>query len=159
VDTAGGGSEGDFAAVQVLDVGTGMQCAELQERLRPAELAVLCLELAREYGDALMAVERNNHGSAVLALLEAVPGVRLFRQSGQAGWLTSAASKPEVVARLGALLQQETRRFMSRRLLGECRTFVRDERGHTGAASGAHDDLVMSMAIAQAVRAEVVAKG
>jgi hypothetical protein len=156
VDTAGGGEDGDFAAVQVLDLATGMQCAELQQRLRPAELAAFCVELAREYNDALVAVERNNHGSAVLALLESRPGVRVYRQGGQAGWLTSAASKPEVVARLGALLQQEPGRFMSRRLLGECRTFVRDERGHAGAAIGAHDDLVMSMAIAQAVRAEVL---
>lgn len=39
VDTAGGGQEGDYAVVQVVDLQTGMQCAELQERLRPAELA------------------------------------------------------------------------------------------------------------------------
>jgi hypothetical protein len=44
--------------------------------------------------------------------------------------------------------------FMSRRLLAECRTFVAGERGKTGAASGAHDDLVMAMAVAQAVRVE-----
>jgi len=39
-------------------------------------------------------------------------------------------------------------------LLGECRTFVAGEKGRAGAASGAHDDLVMSMAVAQAVRGE-----
>ncbi len=155
-DTAGGGADGDFAAVQVVDVLTGMQCAELQERLRPAELAEVCVTLASEYGQATVAVERNNHGAAVLALLEMRPEVKLYRQGGQAGWLTTAASKPEGLARLGGLLQQTPERFFSRRMLGECRTFVSDERGRTGAASGAHDDLVMSMAIAQAVRAQVL---
>jgi hypothetical protein len=156
VDTAGGGEDGDFAAVQVLDLATGAQCAELQERLRPAALAKLCVELAKEYGDAVIAVERNNHGAAVLALLESQPEARCYRQGGQAGWLTSAVSKPEIVARLGRLLQNTPELFMSKRLLAECRTFVLDERGRAGAVGGAHDDLVMSMAIAHAVRAELV---
>ena len=158
VDTAGGGAEGDFAAVQVLDVQTGIQCAELQERMRPAALAEICEQLAKVYQGALVAVERNNHGAAVLALLETRPGVRLYRQGGQTGWLTSAASKPEMIARLGTLLQQTPERFLSRRLLAECRTFVADEHGRAGAVAGAHDDLVMAMALGQAVRAEELAK-
>ncbi len=53
VDSAGGGEDGDFAAVQVVELGTGLQCAELRERLRPEELARASVELAREYGGAL----------------------------------------------------------------------------------------------------------
>src|SRR6202012_5522211 len=41
VDSAGGGDVGDFAAVQVVEIATGLQCAELRERLRPKELARL----------------------------------------------------------------------------------------------------------------------
>lgn len=155
VDTAGGGAEGDFAAVQVVERKTGLQCAELQERLRPSELAHVAAELAREYSGAVIAVERNNHGAAVLAYLETNEGyTRLYRQRGEAGFLTNAATKPEMIARLGSLLEHSPERWMSRRLLGECRTFVAGERGRTEAARGAHDDLVMAMAVAQAVRAE-----
>ena len=157
VDSAGGGEDGDFAAVQVLEVATGLQCAELRERLRPAELARVSAEIAREYGGALVAVERNNHGAAVLAYLEEREQYRhVYRQNGEAGWLTTASSKPEMIARMGVLMTESAERFMSRRLLAECRTFVADERGRTAAANGAHDDLVMAMAIAQAVRAEVL---
>jgi hypothetical protein len=157
VDSAGGGTDGDFAAVQVVEVATGLQCAELRERLRPAELARVSAELAREYGGALIAVERNNHGAAVLAYLETSEHYgRVYRQQGEAGWLTTAASKPEIVARMGVLIGESPERFMSRRLLGECRTFVADERGRTAAVAGTHDDLVMAMAIAQAVRAELL---
>ena len=53
VDTAGGGADGDFAAVQVIDLESGMQCAELQQRLGTLELARAAAELAREYGGAI----------------------------------------------------------------------------------------------------------
>ena len=78
----------------------------------------------------------------------------MYRQSGAVGWLTTSASKPEMVARMGVLLRESAGMFLSRRLLGECRTFVAGERGKAAAASGAHDDLVMAMAVAQGVRAD-----
>jgi hypothetical protein len=160
VDTAGGGDDGDFAAVQVVELRTGLQCAELQQKLRPSELARVAAELAHEYGGALLAVERNNHGAAVLAYLESRERyTRLYRQAGLPGWLTTSASKPEMVARLGVLLEQKPECFLSRRLLAECRTFVAGERGRTGAAGGAHDDLVMAMAVAQSARTERLQSG
>ena len=45
VDTAGGGDAGDFGAVQVIELGSGLQCAELRERLSPMELARAAAEL------------------------------------------------------------------------------------------------------------------
>jgi hypothetical protein len=164
VDTAGGGADGDFAAVQVIDLESGMQCAELQQRLGTLELAKVSAELAREYGassnrGALIAVERNNHGAGVLAYLDSVERyARVYEQAGVAGWLTTAGSKPGMVSRMGALLVESPWLFFSRRLLGECRTFVSMAGGRTGAASGAHDDCLMAMAIGQAVRAELAGK-
>ena len=159
VDTAGGGADGDFAAVQVIEMSSGMQCAELQQRLGTLELARVSAELAREYGGATIAVERNNHGAGVLAYLDSVERyARVYEQAGVAGWLTTAGSKPGMVSRMGALLVESPGMFFSRRLLGECRTFVAMAGGRTGAVNGAHDDCLMAMAIAQAVRAELVGK-
>ncbi|HUD22609.1 MAG TPA: hypothetical protein VMQ60_07170 [Acidobacteriaceae bacterium] len=164
VDTAGGGSEGDFAALQVIDLATGMQCAELQQRLGALELARVSAALGREYGDsgrsALLAVERNNHGSGVLAYLDAMERyTRVYEQAGVAGWLTTAGSKPAMISRMGALLVESPWLFLSRGLLEECRTFVTHPGGKTGAASGAHDDCLMAMALGQAVRAERLQSG
>ena len=75
------------------------------------------------------------------------------------GWLTSATSKPEMVAMLGSALRASPERFFSQRLLSECRTFVVDERGRAGAAAGSHDDLVMAMGLGEAVRAEMLGRG
>lgn len=155
VDTAGGGSEGDYAAVQVIDLATGLQCAELRERLGTLELAKVSAALAREYGGAMIAVERNNHGAGVLAYLDGVERyANVYGRDGVAGWLTSAGSKPGMVSRMGALLAEQPEMFYSRRLLEECRTFITGASGKMGAASGSHDDCLMAMAVAQAVRAE-----
>jgi hypothetical protein len=158
VDTAGGGAGGDFAAVQVIDVASGMQCAELQERLGTLELARVAASLGREYGGAWIAVERNNHGAGVLAYLDATERYAKVwaGRDGVAGWLTTAGSKPGMVSRMGALLVESPWLFFSKRLLGECRTLVAFEGGRTGAANGAHDDCLMAMAVGQAVRAEMV---
>ena len=156
VDTAGGGASGDFAAVQVIEQESGLQCAELRERLGALELARVVAALAREYGGALVVVERNNHGAGVLAYLDATERyARVWAgRDGVAGWLTTAGSKPGMVSRMGALLVESSWLFFSKRMLGECRTYVTFEGGRTGAVNGAHDDCLMAMAVAQAVRAE-----
>lgn len=158
VDTAGGGSDGDFAVVQVLEMETGLQCAEMRRHVGVRELAKIAAAMGREYNEARIVVERNNHGAAVLAYLEGEERYsRMYEQAGMPGWLTTAANKPRMISRLGSLLAEEPWLFSSRRLLEECRTFVTLSGGRMGAAAGAHDDCVMAMAIGQAVRAELLA--
>ena len=158
VDPAGGGSEGDYSAAQVLEMETGLQCAEFAGHVGGLELARLVTTLAAEYNHAWLVVERNNHGSGVLALAETACGyARIYRQGGQPGWLTTSVSRPAVLGRLDAGLVDQPDRFMSRRLLSECRSFVRLPDSGTGARAGTHDDRVMAMAIGLAARAELLA--
>jgi len=157
VDSAGGGAAGDYAAIQVIELSTGLQCAELQQRLRPSELAKIAAKLAREYNNAMIVVERNNHGNTVLACLDASEHYKhVYAEDDVPGWLTTAASKPRAISRLGVLLGDEPLLFRSKRLLAECRTFVTRDNGSMGAINGAHDDCVMAMAIAQEVRSELM---
>jgi hypothetical protein len=160
VDPAGGGSDGDYSAIEVIEIMTGMQCAEFTGHVGGLELAQLVTSIAAEYNNAWVVVERNNHGHGVLALLENVCHcTRVYYQSGQAGWPTTSVTRPAVIGRLNAALIEEPDRFMSRRLLGECRSFVRQPNGNTGARAGTHDDRVMAMAIGLAARAEILASG
>ena len=161
VDPAGGGAQGDYAAVEVIDRESGAQCAELRQRLRPRELTTAAVELAREYSapgqPALLVVERNNHGHGVLAFLTgAAPYDRIYCSKEVPGWLTSPVSKPAIIGGLDTLLVEKPELFRSRRLLEECRTFVNHANGSMGAAHGTHDDCVMAFAIAQAVRRELL---
>jgi hypothetical protein len=160
VDPAGGGSDGDYAVVEVIDMESGAQCAELRQRLKPRELTLAAVALAREYSTpgkpALLVVERNNHGHGVIAhLQQGEKYERVYDSKGVPGWLTTGSSKPEIVSDLDALLAEHPELFRSKRLLEECRTFVTHNNGRTGAASGAHDDCVMAFAIGHAVRKEV----
>ncbi len=157
VDPAGGGSSGDYSAIEVLDMEAGIQCAEFAGHVGGLELARLVVDIANEYQRAWVVVERNNHGSGVLAHLESSCAYdRLYRQGGQAGWLTTSLSRPAVLGKLNAALVEEPAKFMSKRLLSECRSFVRLPDGRTGAKAGAHDDRVMAMAIGLAARAELL---
>jgi hypothetical protein len=156
VDPAGGGSEGDYSAAQVLEMESGLQCAEFAGHVGGLELAKLVTDLAVEYNHAWLVVERNNHGTGVLALAETVYRYgRIHRQAGQPGWLTSSVSRPAMIARLDAALVEKPECFMSRGLLAECRGFVRLPDGRSGARAGMHDDRVMAMAIGLAARAEM----
>jgi hypothetical protein len=157
VDPAGGGSQGDYSAAQVIEMESGLQCAEFAGHVGGLELTRLVSALAAEYNRAWLVVERNNHGSGVLAyLVEPCRYDRVYQQGGQPGWLTTSMSRPAALGRLGAALVEAPERFQSRRLLGECRSFVRLANGGTGARAGAHDDRLMAMAIGLAARAEIM---
>ncbi|HEY5175634.1 MAG TPA: terminase [Terriglobales bacterium] len=159
VDPAGGGCDGDYACAQVIERSTGLQCAELRGHFTPQELAARVAVLGRKYNQALVAVERNNHGHAVIAHLAMSAGYQnLYPGGAPPGWLTTAASRPRMLENFAAVLSSASFLFLSPRLLQECRTFIRHRDGTSAAAGGAHDDTVMAMAIALAVRAEVVVR-
>ena len=67
-----------------------MQCAELHGHFSPQELAARIAVLAHKlHNDALVAVERNNHGHAVLARWWRTKGTGIcYRDGHLAGWLT-----------------------------------------------------------------------
>jgi len=154
VDPAGGGVDGDYSCAEVIDVESGMQCAELNGHYPPREFAGMVARLGKEYNSAVLAVERNNHGMTVLGHLETGDYPNLYAQNGQHGWLTTALSRPRMIVNLEDALVAAPASFRSERLLNEFRTFVRDREGRPGGAPGTHDDCVIAMAIAWAVRAE-----
>ena len=138
---------------------SGMQCAELRGHLRSAgNWRAKVAECWRGgYNGALVAVERNNHGHAVLAQMETIQeyGNLVCRAEEQAGWLTTSVDRPPMLRTAGGdAAGAAPELFSSRRLLEECRTFVRASGWNEAGGDGAHDDTVMAMAIALAVRAE-----
>jgi hypothetical protein len=151
-DPAGGGVDGDYSCGEVIDRELGTQCAELHGHWPPREFALELMKLGRIYNTALLAVEKNNHGHGVLACLEIEQYPNMYMQGVSLGWLTSRGTRPRMIEIFSSALMEEPTLFRSVGLLQECRTFVRDRDGNTGAAPGTHDDCVMAMAIAWAVR-------
>lgn len=159
VDPAGGGMDGDYCAMQVIEKGTGLQCAEFQGKIGLLEIAQRATELAAEYNQALLIVERNNHGHAVLIYLRSVyTEARIYAHNGLDGWLTTSLTRPALLDGFGRVLLENAEVINSRRLLRECRTFVRDAGGRIEAAPGEHDDCLMAMGLAFAVRSALAGR-
>lgn len=167
-DVAEGGERGDFSAAVILDMQTGLQCAEVLARWPIERFAQELARLGERYNHALIAVERNNQGHAVLYALRHQFGYACLyhhsdssgNQAGGAasastdGWPTNAQTKPQAIGELTKMLRDAPGAFASKRLLEQCRSFCHSEGGRMGARPGTHDDLVMAMAIALAVRAQ-----
>lgn len=161
-DVAEGLDAGDFSAAVLIDRATGLQCAELLARWPIPRFAGALAELGRRYHDALIAVERNNHGHAVLHSLVhdhlypnlyVHPGMEgAASRRDRLGWPMNAHTRPLAIGTLERMLREVPTAFASRRLLEQCRCFVYHDDGSTGALGGEHDDLVIAAAIAHAVR-------
>ena len=160
VDPAGGGSDGDYSAIEVLDLETGMQCAEFAGHVGGLELMEISRQIAWDYGTAWLVVERNNHGAEQLGLLKDKGYLRVYAgEDGKPGLLTTSVSRPQMLAKMALALADSPEVFQSKKLLAECRSFVRLPNGGVGAQNGAHDDRVMAFAIALTAREELLRKG
>ena len=162
----GVGSGSDYSVAQVLRRDNGMQVAEIKYRADVDEFADDLARIGRLYNDALIAVERNGPGTAVLTQLKNAMGYpRIWRNRNpinirdryeqSLGWNTTSATRPLMLSALQAAIRDEPHRLRSEQLRDEVRTFVyRDRNGkepRPEADEGCHDDLVMAMAGAQAV--------
>jgi hypothetical protein len=93
-DPAEGNPTSDDSALVVLDAVSGEEVATLAGKFEPTVFAGYIAQLAGWYGAAIL-VERNNHGHAVLAGLDALglSGSLLGGHDGKAGWLSSTLGK------------------------------------------------------------------
>lgn len=152
-DTSEGGG-GDSSGAVVRDFETNELCAVLLGQFTPWQLAEALAELGTEYNEALVAVERNNHGHSVLQALERERKYeRIFRGPDfKAGWLTSSSTRPMMLDALEDAHRSGGWSSCCRSTLAQMRTFIVTDAGRAQAANGEHDDMVIAEAIWWAVR-------
>ena len=155
-DTSEGLPGGDRCGLGIMRRDTAEQVAAIHGLLTPKELAKHAVRICKEYNNALLGIERENHGHAVLSQVWDY-GYRknLFHhRPGKPGWSTNAVTKPQMLDEIADLLSDpdlaETW-VRDREFLQECLTYVK--RGNSwGSSSGAHDDCVMKWAVASMMR-------
>jgi hypothetical protein len=88
---AEGNPTSDNSALAVLDVASGEEVATLAGKFEPTVFAGYTAQLAEWYNGAAVLVERNNHGRAVIAGLDALglSGSLLCGHDGKTGWMSS----------------------------------------------------------------------
>lgn len=157
-DTAGNGS--DYFVAQVLDNRTGEQVAVLRQQMDEPSFAAQLEALGYYYNTALIGVEVNFSTYVTLELERRQYPRQYVRQA-----IDSFTHKP--VERFGFHTNSNTRETIISGLVDACRdisiindratleemlTFVRNEKMRAEAELGAHDDCIMSLAIAHFIR-------
>jgi hypothetical protein len=153
VDTSEGGG-GDPSGGILRERATGEHCATIDGQYQPWELGKVSAALGCEYGETLIAVERNNHGHAVLQSLEREEKYKKLYEHAdkKLGWPTNPVTRPQMLDELEDAHRRGLWKSQDKRVLTQFRSFVISATGKPEAAVGEHDDLVMAEAIGWAVR-------
>lgn len=156
------GLEGDSSAAHVFKVSNREQVACFSSnKIKPSEFADKLDQMANMYSGnwpkALLGVERNNHGHAVLLKLnEIIDYPNLFRtrkenkktdyEEVKLGWGTDRITRPLMLDILIEGIENGSVIINDKETLGECLTLINNE-GKIEAAEGKHDDNVIAAAI------------
>jgi hypothetical protein len=151
------GPDDDYSCGVVIDAESWEEVATLHGRWEPDEFAKHLIALSDAYSTdgrpCPVAVERNNHGHAVIATWKVLrfPAARIgLGEDGFPGWSTTPRSKPMGVDLLAASLRDRAVTIRTRATLREMQTFGVLPSGELGAQSGSHDDRVTMWWIALA---------
>lgn len=166
-DVAEGKDGGDYSVVEVIEKETGRQVAELHGHWEPDVFAKKTKRLGLYYNDAIIGIERNNHGHAVLnTLINYDVYENLYhhvsynstngKEESAPGFPTNKQTKPILVSDLQEGIREEYLPISSIELVDELITFVNLGNGKMGAQEGCHDDRVMALGIALQVRKNTV---
>lgn len=154
-DTAEGVSS-DYSVAVVIDCST-MEVAAIyrSNKVRPGDFAREVTILAQRFQKGgspwpLVAVERNNHGHAVLLALNEILGyANLYKdpKDDQLGWKTNLVSRPLMLDTFIEAVEEREIKLNSKAILYECLTLV-DNGGKIEAEDGENDDAVIATSIA-----------
>lgn len=146
-----GGVEEDNSCAQIVCLETMEQVAEwASNKVPPDSFGRVLLSLGKDFNNAYIVVELNNHGPVTLGVLRGnYPDYLLFKNRPKSsldayGFRTGQTTKKISVGVLRRLLASELI-IHSELLKGELDTFVEHDDGSLGASVGCLDDRVMAM--------------
>jgi hypothetical protein len=152
------GRPSDPSVAQVLDSNL-RQVAVWRGTVHPDVFAEILVALGYYYNEALLVPERNNHGLVTCVELRDRQYPNLYldvtegsiepdRETLNIGVFTSEKTKPLMIDKLRAFDRNREIEINDTQTLEEMLTFVVTESGKMEAEGGAHDDCVMSLALA-----------
>ena len=158
-DTSEGVEGGDYSIAVILDRKTGEEVAFFRGLIPPDRFAEKLNKWGREYNNALMVVEINNHGLTVITVLrQLIYPTLYFRQakfetmgqqiSDRIGWKTNKVTRPLLIDDLAQAMRDKTLIIHSKEILDEMMTFVYDDNGNMVCLSGYFDDTIFATGIA-----------
>nr|DAK03126.1 MAG TPA: Terminase large subunit [Caudoviricetes sp.] len=158
-DVAEGLKGGDFSVATVVDISTMAVVARWRGHCDPDKFGEILGALGTYYNYALIGVEVNNHGLTTVQKLRDTFYTNLYKRDRgydeewetptvNLGWKTDMRTKRLMIDDLIKLVRERVIKDKDIVFINEAFSYVRDERGRMNAEEGAHDDVVMSTAIA-----------
>ena len=151
VDTSEGIEGGDYSVIEVLDIESCIQVAEFRAKIKPANLGHVSQSIAEMYNNALIVIERNNHGHVVLEYLRENYHNLYLGEDKKLGFLTNKKTKNMIILGENGIdnaLNDESIAINSEKLLSELIDYEYDKNGSMNAKSGSNDDCVIGLALA-----------
>lgn len=145
----------DWSVAVVIEIESKKVVAKIRGQWKPSDFADKLVELAKKYvkpGGVLpiLAVERNNHGHAVLLKLNEIlsyPALWVNPQDEKLGWFTTSVTRPIMINAAIDAIEDGPLVLHDKEILTECLTLVNNA-GKVEASEGKHDDCVVALAIA-----------
>lgn len=164
VDAAeGAGDEADNSVFEVIDSKTLEQVAEFYSNLIPPYLFAQVLnEIATYYNHALIVVESNGHGGAVLSNLQHDCHYENLHyedtgKKAKAGIRIGLSNRSIILESMQHRLMNETLKINSRKFVKELNSFIYNVNTQKAEAKkGSHDDAIMAVCIAIYVRDSIL---
>lgn len=158
------GIGGDNATIVVVDFTTGEVAAVFASKFTtPDQLAYEIEKIGREYGNALVCPERNNHGYTTLTVLNGIYN-NIYeeilydkvkdKKTKKLGFTTSSISKPRILYALNSAINEDLIKIYDKALIRELRTYEREDMNATqhDEETIGHWDRLMALAIAWEMR-------
>jgi phage terminase large subunit len=170
-DTSGEGS--DYFTAHVINAKNGKQVAVLRHEFDADQYAKQMYCLGKYYSrkdrngkqiDALIGIESNFDSFPIRELTRLGYTHQFVRNEEDTytgklqkrfGFRTDRNSRPRIISNLIEIVREHTNQLNDKDTLEEMLTFVRNEKGRPEAQEGAHDDLVMGLAIAYEIQSQV----
>jgi len=158
----------DFSTALVFKTNTMEVVAEYRGKITPDLFSKILYDIGLEYGSALLVVENNTVGFAVLDKLREAAYPNLYysvksthefvdeyqaenMNNAIAGFSTTSKTRPLIIAKMEEFVRNSLIKIYSTRLIAEMKTFVWNH-GRPAAMRSYNDDLIMACAVGCWVR-------
>lgn len=149
------GVKKDFSVGVMLDLLTKEVVCKIRGQWKPSVFATKLFKMGELYSSPggiwpLMAVERNNHGHAVLLALDEIeqyPNIYVYPVDERQGWRTDGISRSVMMNTIVDAIEDGHIRVNDTDILNECLTLI-DNNGKIEASGGKYDDCITASAIA-----------
>jgi len=164
------GDGSDYSTIEIVDIETLEVVAEYKDKIAPDLFAHVIYNVGKDYGEAYLVVECNNHGLATaIDLSRKMNYPRMYYSKNVKeiyvrpydykvnenevipGFQTSKTTRPLLINNLRIHLRDGGLKIYSKRLMNEFKTFIQN-RERPEAERGKNDDLIFALGIALFIR-------